>query len=190
MSVDGRLRNGLSREAAGVDVDVDRFLEGVITRGKRRQLIRRIGAVTIVAALIGVGAAVSPAVLDVIRHQRDQTAVPVPPGSEAIEGTYVVRIQRADAADLQGAQGLWQFTLRADGLLNVIGPPDAGVSAPSSQYQVEGDRILTTAFASDRCSGVGVYRWQREGSILTFVRVSDACALRVVLFTSHPWERG
>ena len=85
---------------------------------------------------------------------------------------------------------MWQFTLRGDGLLNVIGPPNAGVSAPSSQYQVEGDRILTTAFASDRCSGVGIYRWRREGSILTFVTVSDACALRVVLFTSHPWERG
>jgi len=190
MSVDGRLRNGLSREAAGVDIDVDRSLEDVLTRGKRRQLVRRVGGLTIVAALIAIGAAVSPTVLDVIRHQRDQTAVPGPPGAGAIEGTYVVRIQRADEADLQGAQGLWQFTLRGDGLLNVIGPPNAGVSAPSSQYQVEGDRILTTAFASDRCSGVGIYRWRREGSILTFVTVSDACALRVVLFTSHPWERG
>jgi hypothetical protein len=69
-----------------------------------------------------------------------------------------------------------------------VTPPNAGISTLRSQYQVDGDRVLTTAFASDTCSGVGVYRWSRMGSILRFVLVSDACELRVIIFTAHPWE--
>lgn len=188
MPIDGRLRNELSRDASDVDVDVDRFLESVVTKGKRRRQLRRAGGAIVVTLVLAVGAALSPTVLDVIRHQQRVPAAPVP--TVAIEGTYVVRIQPADVAGTPGPrlEGLWQFTVRGDGLLSVTGPAGTNVSAPRSQYQLEGDRILTTAFASNRCSGVGVYRWHREGTTLTFTLVSDACVLRVVLFTAHPWE--
>jgi len=187
MSVDGRLRNELSRDASRVDVDVDRFLDSVVTGGKRRRRIRRLGGAMAVAALIAVVALAGPAVLDVIRHQHDQPAAPVP---AAIEGTYAVRIGPEDVLGTPRLQveGLWQLTVRGDGLLSLAGPTGSSISAPSSQYQLDGDRILTTAFASERCSGVGVYEWQREGSTLTFTLVSDACAVRVAVLTAHPWE--
>jgi hypothetical protein len=190
MSVDGRLRNELSRDAAEVPVDVDRFLGDVVRGGQRRQRIRRAGGAVLVVALIAAIALVGPAVVDVIRHQRTHPANQGPTAPGAIEGTYAVRILPADASGASALhlEGLWQFTLRGDGLVSVTGPSGSKVSTLRSQYQLEGDRILTTAFASDTCSGVGVYRWSRDGSTLTFTPVSDACTVRTVLFTSHPWE--
>ncbi|MDP9301295.1 MAG: hypothetical protein M3P43_10450 [Actinomycetota bacterium] len=189
MSVDGRLRNELTRDASDLDVDVDRFLGDVVRGGRRRQRIRRVGGAVVVMALIAAIAVVGPAVIDVVRHQRIPAHQGTPaPG--AIEGTYAVEIKRADASGAPGLQleGLWQFTLRGDGLVSVTGPAGANVSTPRSQYQLEGDRLLTTAFASDTCQGVGVYRWSREGSTLSFTLVSDTCPVRVVLFTAHPWQ--
>jgi hypothetical protein len=190
MSVDGRLRNELSRDASDLDVDVDRFLGDVVRGGQRRQRIRQVGGVVFVLALIAAVALIGPAVMDVVRHQRTLPAHQGTTTPVAIAGTYVVEINRADASGTPELQleGLWQFTLRGDGLVTVTGPAGANVSTPRSQYQLESDRLLTTAFASDSCSGVGVYRWSREGSMLSFTLVSDACAVRVVLFTAHPWE--
>jgi hypothetical protein len=190
MSVDGRLRNELSRDASDLDVDVDRFLGDVVRAGQRRQRIRRVGGVVLVTALIATVALFGPAVMDVVRHQRTRPAHQGTTTPEAIAGTYAVEINRADGSGTPGLhlEGLWQFTLRGDGLVTVTEPAGANVSTRRSQYQLEGDRLLTTAFASDSCSGVGVYRWSREGSTLSFTLVSDACAVRVVLFTAHPWE--
>jgi hypothetical protein len=190
MSVDGRLRNELSRDASGLDIDVDRFLGDVVRGGKRRQRIRRVGGAVVAMAMIAAVVLIGPAVIDIVRHQRTHPAHQGTTAPGAIAGTYAVEIKQADASGTPGLhlEGLWQFTLRGDGLVSVTGPAGANVSTPRSQYQLEGDRLLTTAFGSDSCSGVGVYRWSREGATLSFTLVSDACAVRVVLFTAHPWE--
>src|SRR4051794_15602589 len=187
MSVDGRLRNELSDDASHVDVDVDQFLDSVITRGRRRQRIRRVGGVVTLAALIAIIALVGPPVLDVIRQQHDQ---PAAPASAMIEGTYAVRITPADTAalDARDLDGLWQFALRGDGLLTAQGPPATPVSTPPTQYHIEGDQLLTTALQSRTCPGVGVYRWSLQGSRLTLTLISDRCPVRVALFTAHPWD--
>jgi hypothetical protein len=188
MSVDGRLRNGLSRDASAVDVDVDNFLGDVVKRGRRQRRVRRIGAVAITLAMMVAVVVLAPTVRDAIRDHTKQPAVPQPPG--AIEGTYAVRILRADTSGpaTPDLEGLWQFTLRGDGLLTAQGPRAASVSTDTTQYHVTGDQIFTTAFESGTCSGVGVYRWFREGSTLVFTLVSDTCGVRVTLFTAHPWE--
>ncbi|MDP9185113.1 MAG: hypothetical protein M3O29_05545 [Actinomycetota bacterium] len=188
MSVDGRLRNGLSRDASAVNVDVDNFLDDVVRRGRRQRRVRRIGAVAITLAMIVAMVVVAPTVRDAIRDHTKQPAVPQPPG--AIEGTYAVRIVSRDTSGpaTSDLAGLWQFTLRGDGLLTAQGPPAASVSTSSTRYHVAGDQIFTTAFQSGTCSGVGVYRWSREGSTLVFTLVSDTCAVRVTLFTARPWE--
>jgi hypothetical protein len=190
MSVDGRLRNELTRDASDLDVDVDRSLGDVVRGGQRRQRIRRVGGAVAVVAVIAAVALVGPAVIDIVRQQRTHPAHEGITAPGAIAGTYAIQINRADASGTPGLQleGLWQFTLRGDGLVTVTGPAGANVPTPRSQYQLEGDRLLTTAFASDTCSGVGIYRWSRDGSTLSFTLVSDACAVRVLLFTAHPWQ--
>jgi hypothetical protein len=190
MSIDGRIRNELTRDASEVDVDVERRLGTVVAGGRRKLRMRRVGTVMAAAALVAIVAVTGPALMDVIRHQHEQPAEPSPAPATDILGTYAATIQPADVRgrDQQRLQGLWQLTVRGDGLMTVVTPIDAGISTLRSQYQVDGDRVLTTAFASDTCSGVGVYRWSREGSTLRFTLVSDACELRVMIFTAHPWE--
>jgi hypothetical protein len=74
MSVDGRLRNELSRDASDVDVDVNQYLDDVLIRGRRWRRIRRAGGTVVVGALIAVLAVAGPTVLDAIRSQRDVPA--------------------------------------------------------------------------------------------------------------------
>jgi len=188
MSVDGRLRNGLSHDASGLDVDVEGFLGDVRRLGRRRRQIHRIGAVAITTAIIIGIVVAAPMLRNAIRDRTTQPAASLPP--EAIQGTYAVRIAPADTTglDIRSLDGQWQFTLRGDGLLSVQSPPATQLSTPSTQYHVDGDQLLTTAFESRTCSGVGVYRWSRQGSALILTLVSDACPLRVALFTAHPWE--
>lgn len=187
MSVDRRLRNGLAHEVASVDADVDRLLGDVVRRGRRLRRLRRVAGVTLTTLMVVAIVIVTSTVRDAIRDRTAQPAVPPPLGS--IEGTYSVQIEHADASGsgTRDLAGRWQFTLRGDGLLTTQGPAGATLSTAPTQYQVTGDRILTTAFASGTCSGVGVYRWSRQGPMLSFALVSDTCAVRVALFTSHPW---
>ena len=190
MSVEGRLRNELSRDAGSIDVDVERSLGRVVVRGRRRRRLLRAGGVAIVAAVIALIAAVGPTVTEVIRDHQTRPANPGPTAAASIQGTYAVRIRRSDTVAVgdAGLDGLWQFTVSGDGLISIVSPGGAKVSTARTQYHIEGDQILTTAFASNACADVGVYRWIREGSTLTFTRISDPCPIRVVLFTSRPWD--
>jgi hypothetical protein len=189
MSIEGRLRNELTRDASAVDVDIERSFSTVVVGGRRKLRMRRAGAVVAVAAVVAIVTVAGPAVMEVIRHQHEQPAEPVPTAADIV-GTYATTIQPTDVrgADALRLQGLWQLTVRGDGLITVVTPPGAVISTLRSQYQLEEDRILTTAFASDSCSGVGVYRWSRLGTTLLFTLVSDACELRVTIFTAHPWQ--
>lgn len=186
MSVETRLRNELSRDASFVDVDVDRSLGDVVRGGKRRQRLRRVSGAMVVMALIAGVATIGPGILDIIRHQRNEPASPTP--TAPIVGTYTTRLEDSDPA-LRGLglSGQWQLTLRSDGVMTVTGPLGAKVSTSRTQYQLQDGTFLTSAFASETCSGVGVYRWFRDGATLTLTQVSDACDLRVALLASHPW---
>lgn len=189
MSVDGRLRNELTRDASHVEVDPERFLGTVVAGGRRKVRIRRAAVVIALAASIAILVFSGPALMNVLRSQHERPAHEGPPPTELI-GTYATTIQPTDVTGVEAKRliGLWQLTIRGDGLITVVTPPGAKASTLRSQYQVEEDRMITTAFASNRCSGVGVYRWSREGPALRFTLVSDACPLRVTIFTAHPWE--
>jgi hypothetical protein len=190
LSIDGRLRNDLTRDASLVDIDASLFLDPIVTGGRRRRRLRRAAGAAAILALAAIVVLAGPAVLAVIRHEHQRPAEPVPTAPGGIVGTYAARILTADVRGVRGVdlQGLWQLTLRSDGLINVVTPRNAGISSSPSEYQIEDDRILTTAFASNTCSGVGVYRWSRFGSTLRFTLVSDACDLRVAIFVGHTWE--
>jgi hypothetical protein len=190
MSIEGRIRNELTNDASKVDVDLEPLLSAVVIGGRRRIRVRRVAGLLAAAALVAIVIAAGPSVVDVIRHQHEQPAAPPSVTRADILGTFAVKVQ---PSDIRGRgqihlEGLWQLTVRGDGLITIVPPPDAAIAPPASQYHVDGDRLITTAFASRSCSGVGEYRWSREGSSLRFTLVSDACELRVMIFTAHPWE--
>jgi hypothetical protein len=190
MSIDHRLREGLDRAMSTIDIDVDQHLDRARRVGRRRAVVRRTLTVVAVAAAIVVAALAAPAVLDAIRSQRHQPATT--PSPLAITGSYVSTItdQEATSAGDPRAAGSWVLRIRGDGILELASLKHADLGGGSSQYQLTGEEILTTALSSPTCTGVGRYAWSRRSDTLSLVAVSDPCALRVAVFSSHPWNVG
>jgi hypothetical protein len=189
MSIDSRLREGLQRSMSAIDANTEGHFDDARRRGHRRVIVRRGVAVLAVVAAVATVSFAGPAVLDVLRSQRQQPATKPPP--TPITGSYSVKITGEEASGLgaPGSAGMWLLTLRADKVLELASLKNTNVGG-SSQYQLTGSEMLTTALASPSCTGIGRYRWSRSGSTLAFTLVSDPCALRVAIFSTHPWTAG
>src|SRR5437867_395617 len=98
MSVDGRLRNDLARDAASIDVDVDHVLGNVVAKGQRRRTRRRVGGALAIVACIVVAAAFGPRVLNSIRGLRgvpgDHSTVSAPI-IDRLAGSWQATVTRA-----------------------------------------------------------------------------------------------
>ncbi len=190
MSIDSRLREGLRRSMSAIDTDAERSLDDARRRGRRRATVRRTVTVVAVAAIIATVAFAGPAVLDALHGQRQQPATT--PSPLPITGSYSARITVADAArsGVPGSAGTWLLNLRGDSVLQLASLRNANLGRGTTQYQLSGTSFITTALASPSCTGIGRYDWSRNGSTLTFTLVSDPCALRVEIFSTHPWAAG
>jgi hypothetical protein len=193
MSLDKRVRDALERTSLSVDPDVPRDLSSV-RRKTRRAVIRQRITVTLVAAALVVGAVFfGPRVLDVIRSQRHVPATPPSVAAGLLPGSY-----RVDLTGVGGSiaasrvDGAWSMTFSGDGSIVWNPPPGSGLieSLPRDTYQVSGTTLSTNLFARSLCqgSGIGTYGWVRSGGTLTFLTMSDDCALRRAILTSNPWH--
>lgn len=188
MSIDSRLREGLQRSMSAIATDPDQHLEDAHRQGRKRLLRRRAFTATVIVAGLAVIALVGPAMLGALRDQGHEPMAT--PSSLPIVGNYVVRVTTTDAtrAGAPGAAGTWVLKLHGDGVLELAPLRSGDPLGGPSQYQVSGDRFLTTALGSASCQGLGTYTWSRSDSTLTFIVVSDPCALRVAVFSSGPWR--
>jgi hypothetical protein len=192
MSLDTRVRDALERSSLIVDPDVRREL-ATVRRKTRRAIVRqRIGFTMLAAAAIVAAVFLGPRVLDVIRSQREQPATHPSSSPQQIVGFYGADLRASDGPEIRASKlsGLWTMSIRGDGLMVLTPPVGAqGVSTLTSTYRIDGDRVVTTAFSRDLCSGVGsgVYRWQRSGASLSFAVEQDPCGVRVAILTAHPW---
>jgi hypothetical protein len=187
MSIDNRLREGLQRSMSAIATDPEERLEHTRRQGRKRVVFRRAATAVAVAASLVAVAFVGPAVLEALRGQRHEPLAT--PSALPIVGNYAVRITAADAsgAGVSQAAGTWVLRLQGDGVLQLAPLRNGNLGGPS-QYQLAGNDFITTALTSASCQGVGTYTWSRSGSRLTFILVSDPCALRVAIFSSHPWN--
>lgn len=192
MSLDARVKDALERSSLIVDPDVRREL-ATVRRKTRRAIVRqRIGFAMLAAAAIVAAVFLGPRVLDVIRSQRQQPATHPSSSPQQIVGFYGTDLSTTDGPQIRASKlsGLWTMSVRGDGLLVLTPPVGAqGVSPLTSTYRVDGDRIVTTAFSRDLCSGIGsgVYRWQRSGALLSLTVDQDPCRIRVAILTAHAW---
>jgi hypothetical protein len=141
-----------------------------------------------VAAVVVLAAVIGPAVLGALRgEQREPISSP---SMLPIVGDYVVRLTPADVggSGVTQAAGTWVLKLQGDGVLQLAPLRNGNLGGGTSQYQLSGKDFISTALASASCQGVGTYTWSRSGSTLTFIVVSDPCALRVAVFSSRPWR--
>jgi hypothetical protein len=78
MSLDDRLRAGLSRVAAGLEPEVDGALRDVVAAGRRRRNLYRAGIAVAVAAVVAAGVVAVPRIVDALRPEEP---APRPGGS-------------------------------------------------------------------------------------------------------------
>lgn len=194
MSVERRLREGLERSAATVEPDVSLRLPEAVSRGKRRQRVRR---TVVVLSTVLVVAGIGGAAVQLGRfaeHSQSAsvgaTGTPAPYG--AIAGTYTARITPASSVVRHnGMAGDWTLRLDPNGVLTLVTPKSFRNVPSGSAFKIEGARFTTDAFVNDpRCSNdVGVYRWQRSAGNLTFTPVTETCAVRRTLFSAARWRQ-
>ena len=188
MSIDSRLREGLQRSMSAIATDPEDHLERARRKGRTRVVIRRTLTSLGVAAVVVLAAVIGPAVLGALRgEQREPISSP---SMLPIVGDYVVRLTPADVggSGVTQAAGTWVLKLQGDGVLQLAPLRNGNLGGGTSQYQLSGKDFISTALASASCQGVGTYTWSRSGSTLTFIVVSDPCALRVAVFSSRPWR--
>jgi len=183
MSIDDRLRSGLSRNGAAIQVAVEPDLAGVLRR--HHVVVRRRVAGALIAATVVV--ALTPWALGGV----ERTPAPVTSGAADLVGTYDVDVPDGTRG---GVAGRWQVTLEAGGALEVQPPPGYDDQmADRLTYAVEGGVFKSNVFLeAPGCqlpgALVGEYTWERSGSTVRFVRVRDACAPRRALFDAL-WEQ-
>jgi hypothetical protein len=82
------------------------------------------------------------------------------------------------------------MTLEDKGVLVFRAPAGAGNISDGAAYDVSGGQFRVSAFVNTVCPEMpaGVYRWSHSGTGLTFVAVSEPCAVRQDLLTGD-WAR-
>jgi hypothetical protein len=194
--IERRIRQGAERNAGVLDPDVDRFLDSVVHKGRRRQVVRRsLSAAASVAAVVLV-VALGPSVLHGIGDTTDGSV----PGNESIStvtpvvplvtGTFTRSIPEGTAlVRVNGIAGTWTISAGADGRVRLVAPASFAGAHASRPFEMQADTLSTVAFGSDICQGLpaGRYTWSRSGDFLLISAISDPCDARVFILGAHPW---
>jgi hypothetical protein len=169
MSVDERLRIGLSRNAQSYDPDVEVLLQSALSRRRRARWLRRAGAT---AALVA--AACAATVLAMPGGWWADRGWPLEPedgttSSLALQGRFAGEVDVVPAAP--GVAGPWVLDFKAEGVLSVTAPP-------------------SYLFGQDLCTGrpPGRYAVTRTGAELTLLAVDDLCPARVTVLSTTRWS--
>jgi hypothetical protein len=200
MPIERRIREGAERNAGVLDPDVDGFLDSVVRRTRRRQVVRR--SLTVVASIAAVVLAVvvGPSVLDDIRDSggtvpggdtTTSVAPSVVPAVPLLTGTFTRTIPEGTAVvRANGLAGTWTIEADPDGSVRLLAPSAFPGAHASQPFDMQPDGLSTDAFGSDMCAGspAGSYRWTVSGDFLLLSVVTDQCDARVVVLGARPWK--
>jgi hypothetical protein len=185
MSIDDRIRTGLSRNSMVPAPPVEQLLDRVRRTHRRRSGIRLLG---VAAAVVLVGLA-SLALVHALVARRVE---PTRPGGPDLPGTYQVVVPQ-DAA-VARMRGTWRVSLTADGRVALTAPPTFRAAfGTGATYDVSGSTLTSNVFIDvpgcQRTSpAVGTYRFVVTEIGLELTRLDDSCRVRTVLFGAS-WER-
>lgn len=191
MSVDDRLREGLTRNASAYQPDVETRLRQVMPAAVRRRRLTVIGnrwmpmaAACAVLVLVLAGIA--------LHVRRTPAPTPTPPVTvEHLTGHLRATLpDRPGALRKDGLAGTWVLHLRPDGTMQVSGPVTYHGVLSAALFDTSGNVLRTSVFGQDLCSGmrVGTYTWHRVGSRVQFAIADDPCPGRVAVLTTVPWR--
>jgi hypothetical protein len=196
MPIERRIREGVQRNAGVLDPDVNRFLDSVVQRTRRRQVIRRSLTVTASAAAVVAAVLLGPSVLDGIRGSGSTVpgSHPTPsvaPSVPLLTGTFTRTIPVGTAVvRANGLAGTWTISVEADGSVRVLAPTSFAGPNASRPFELQAESLQTDAFSFSVCSGfpAGTYRWSVQSGYLVLTPVSDPCDPRVVVLGAGPWK--
>lgn len=195
MPIDGRLRQGLERSASGGTRDLADKLPEALARGRRRRRVMVAARATTIAIVLAIVAVAGPGLLTAMRTE--QPAHPTPPVStfrdySVIAGTYTVDLTTADATVAANHMaGTWTMQLRPDGAMQLSFPAGftkEGQAPAGTAFTLAASQFRTNLFYTDLCHSIGVYRWVRRGTRLTFTPLSEDCPIRQAILSSQPWN--
>jgi hypothetical protein len=89
-----------------------------------------------------------------------------------------------------GLKGAWTLDLRPDGRIDVTPPHGYSGVLSGVLFSSTATEFRTTLFQEDLCAGAGVgtYEWSRTSDGITFVAVSDSCAVRNTYLSQNTWR--
>jgi hypothetical protein len=195
MPIERRIREGAERNAGVLDPDVDRFLDSVVHKTRRRKAIHRSLTATATVALVVVTVILGPSVLDRIGSSGGTVpgSNPTPsvtPGVAFLTGTFTRSIPRGTAVvRANGIAGTWIIKADTNGSVRLLAPVSFAGSRVSRPFGMRADGLSTDAFSSDICAGLpaGTYTWTVQGGFLVLTPLSDRCDARVVVLNAGPW---
>lgn len=179
MSLDSRLRAGLSQVANAVDPAVDVAFRKVLAESERRARLRRSVPVAVAAAcLVLVGALLTVWLPGGPRADDGVATDPRP-----VTGTYEV-VRTGDLA------GTWRLRLDDD-TLSLVAPDTSalGTRLVSASFEEEGGVLTTDLLGDGPCTSPGTYRWTATDEGLSLRVGDDECELRSRLLSSEGWRR-
>ena len=179
MSVEDRLRAGLREVADAWSPEVERSLSRVRRRDRRNRW-RVVGAAA--AAVAVVAASFSLGLAPRMVGMPAASGSPVP---DRLAGRFEGVV---DAP--QALAGRWVLGFNPDGILEVEAPPGYHGVLSSVLFRADADRVTTTIFQEDVCSGAGVgtYTWSRTASMLTLETKVESCAARQEFLAGTTWR--
>lgn len=187
MSVDDRLRAGLSRNARSLEPDVEALLESTLATHRHARWWRWGGAAGGLAA-----AACAVVGVVMVGWGGDRAGEPVAPAhttmsSIVLQGSYAGQVAALPAAP--NVAGRWILEFQAAGVLGVTAPATYPGVVSGVLYAVQGQEIRTDLFSQDLCSGqpLGRYAVTRTGPRLALMAVDDPCPARVGVLAATKW---
>lgn len=119
--------------------------------------------------------------------------------SQSLKGTYTATITKEDLTkhgvgghDVCENAGTFTLTFNP-GVWGIhqVGLPDCTVAAPtgSGRWKSSGDQIEFTDNDPQGCAVNSTYKWHFDTAGLVFERLTDSCAARYYILTSHPWVK-
>jgi hypothetical protein len=182
MSVDDRLRTGLTANAMTFQPAVESNLDAVRARGHRRRATR----VALAAALVA--AASATALVLALPHESDRLP-PATPDTTSSPTTELFGRYEADVTRPGRLTGHWVLEFVGNGTV-LVTPPDgyAGVVS-GTLFTADGTTLRINLFEQDVCTGLpnGELSWSREGVRLVLKEGQDLCAARRLFFTKNDW---
>jgi hypothetical protein len=188
MSVEDRLRSGLTADADLVAPRAEDLLGEVRRRHRRGRAARwagaSIAAVAMVAATVGVVLLV-PEVLP--GRGPDVGASP----RSSLVGDYTVAVGAGAAARREDMTGRWRVSMTSEGRMLIQPPPGFPGATSGASYAVDDDELTTNALVDQpgcQAEPSGRYRWALSGTALELTALEDRCRARRVLF-GGTWSR-